>query len=185
MKVWDRYTEFLYYRVTTGSKRFKIVVASIGPVFWFGLMALFVFASLWVDGLLSYSSASSSWALIISVIILTLGVLLSVWSASAFYRTKGTPVPFNPPPRLVTTGLYTQIRNPMLTGMFLLLLGLGILFRSFSLILIFTPFFIFINVFYIKVIEEKELAKRFGEEYLEYKRNVPMFIPGLKRLRRK
>jgi protein-S-isoprenylcysteine O-methyltransferase Ste14 len=30
-------------------------------------------------------------------------------------------------------------------------------------------------------VEEPELELRFGKEYLEYKKRVPMFIPGLKR----
>ena len=67
----------------------------------------------------------------------------------------------------------------MLLGLFLLLLGLGILFGSLSLIFIFTPILILLNVLYVKAIEEKEMEKKFGEEYLEYKKRVPMFIPGL------
>ena len=52
----------------------------------------------------------------------------------------------------------------MILGLFLLMLGLGILFRSLSLVFIFTPLFILMNVFYLKVIEEKEMEKKFGVE---------------------
>jgi len=69
----------------------------------------------------------------------------------------------------------------MLLGLFLLMLGLGVLFGSLSLIFIFTPLFILLNVLYLKAIEEKEMEKKFGEEYLEYKKRVPMFIPRLKK----
>ena len=34
---------------------------------------------------------------------------------------------------------------------------------------------------YIKGIEEKELALRFGQEYLEYKKNTHFLIPNIKR----
>ena len=68
----------------------------------------------------------------------------------------------------------------MITGLFLLMLGLGVLFGSLSLIFIFTPLFIVFNVLYVKAVEEKEMEKKFGEEYVEYKKKVPMFIPGLK-----
>ncbi len=70
---------------------------------------------------------------------------------------------------LITTGLYSQIRNPML-------LGVGILLNSISLLLIFTPLFICLNILYLRTIEEKEMEKRFGKQYLKYKKNVPMFI---------
>lgn len=86
-------------------------------------------------------------------------------------------MPLNPPQKLITTGLYSQIRNPMLLGWIIMLFGVGILLNSISLILIFTPLFILLNILYLKTIEEKEMEKKFGEEYLEYKKSVPMFIP--------
>jgi protein-S-isoprenylcysteine O-methyltransferase Ste14 len=48
------------------------------------------------------------------------------WSVLNFLRAKGTPVPFNPPPQLVTTGPYAYTRNPMLTGVFSLLFGFSV-----------------------------------------------------------
>jgi protein-S-isoprenylcysteine O-methyltransferase Ste14 len=69
----------------------------------------------------------------------------------------------------------------MLTGLFFLLFGLGILYNSISLFFIFTPIFILLNVLELKAIEEPELEKRFGKEYLEYKKKVPMFIPRFHR----
>ncbi len=58
-----------------------------------------------------------------------------------------------------------------------MLLGLGILLNSISLIFILTPLFILLNILYLKTIEEKEMEKKFGQQYLEYKESVPMFIP--------
>jgi len=65
----------------------------------------------------------------------------------------------------------------MLLGWFMLLFGLGILLNSISLIFIFTPLFILVNVLYIKTVEEKEMEEKFGQQYLKYKKSVPMFIP--------
>ena len=104
-----------------------------------------------------------------------------LWSMVHFIKVRGTPVPFNPPPKLVTTGPYARARNPMLTGLFIFLLGLGILFGSISLIFIFTPLFVLLNVLELRAIEEPELEKRLGTEYIEYKKRTPMFIPRLKR----
>ena len=66
----------------------------------------------------------------------------------------------------------------MLTGIFVLLFGLGFMFSSVSLVFFFTPLYILINVWELKKIEEPELIKRLGDEYVEYQRNTPMFIPG-------
>ena len=118
--------------------------------------------------------------IIVSLPILAIGVFLILWSILHFLKVKGTPVPFNPPPKLVSTGPYAYVRNPMLTGVFILLFGLGVLFRSISLIFIFTPLFILLNILELKTVEEPELEKRLGKEYLEYKKITPMFIPWLK-----
>jgi len=67
----------------------------------------------------------------------------------------------------------------MLLGLFIFLMGLGILLGLLSLIFILNPLFILINVLYLKGIEEKEMEKKFGIRYLEYKKKVPMFIPRL------
>jgi len=107
-----------------------------------------------------------------------------LWSILHFIKVKGTPVPFNPPPKLVITGPYAYVRNPMLSGMFILLFGFGILFNSISLVFIFTPIFILLNFLELKAIEEPELEKRLGKDYSKYKKRVPMFFPKLGRIKK-
>ena len=80
----------------------------------------------------------------------------------------------------MNTGPYRYARNPMLTGVFLFLFGVGFGLNSVSLVLVFTPLYILLNVWELKHIEEPELVRRLGEEYIEYRRNTPMFIPTLR-----
>jgi protein-S-isoprenylcysteine O-methyltransferase Ste14 len=115
--------------------------------------------------------------MLLSLPVFSLALFLIGWSVINFIRVKGTPVPFNPPPQLVTRGPYAYVRNPMLTGVFALLLGFGVLFGSVSLLFVFTPLFIVINVWELKAIEEPELIKRLGEDYIEYRKSTPMFFP--------
>src|SRR5665648_1012839 len=113
--------------------------------------------------------------------ILSIGLSLMLWSILHFIKVKGTPVPFNPPPKLVTTGPYSYIRNPMLSGVFILMFGFGIFFRSISLVFIFTPLFVLLNFLELKAIEEPELENRLGKDYSKYKKRVPMFFPKFKK----
>jgi len=76
------------------------------------------------------------------------------------------------------TGPYAYVRNPMLTGVFALLFGFGVLLGSASLLAVFTPLFIFITVWELKAMEEPELLKRLGEDYIEYRKRTPMFFQG-------
>ena len=42
----------------------------------------------------------------------------------------------------------------------------------------FTPLYVLVNMWELKEIEEPELVRRLGDEYIEYRRKTPMFIPG-------
>lgn len=171
----------IFCKAATGSRKAQNILTPAGVVFFFSLIALFIFIALQVDKILGFPKLlTTSLNIIVSVPIIVIGLFLMIWSIVQFVRVKGTPVPFNPPPELVTTGLYAHVRNPMLTGVFFLLLGLGFLLTSISLVFIFTPLFILLNVWELKAVEEPELERRLGKDYVEYKQRVPMFIPPLK-----
>jgi len=176
----------LFYKTATGSKKVRNFLTPIGVIFFFSLIGLFIIMFLWIDKLLHFPQLISyPLNLSVSLFILTLGLFLMLWSILHFIKVKGTPVPFNPPPRLVNTGPYSYVRNPMLGGVFMLMFGFGILFRSISLVFIFTPIFILLNFLELKTIEEPELEKRLGKDYSKYKKRVPMFFPRLNYHRRR
>ena len=78
--------------------------------------------------------------------------------------------------RLATGGLYSLVRHPQYTGLFIALFGEGIVHwpTLFSIAL-----FPVIVLVYVRLArkEEKKVIEKFGEEYLEYRRHVPMFLP--------
>lgn len=171
----------IFYRAARSSSQIRTLLTPIGALFFFTFVVLFIIVSLQVDKLLGFPKLlPASVNIILSVPILAIGLFLALWSILHFIKVKGTPVPFNPPPKLVTTGPYAYVRNPMLTGVFIQFFGLGFLFRSISLVFIFTPLFVLLSVLELRAVEEPELEKRLGKEYLEYKKRVPMFIPRLK-----
>ena len=177
MSIWDRYAEFVY-RVATGNKRLRVLLTAPAALLFYGFIVLAVFLALWVDRWLSLPNFSLLWLRLgLSIFFFHVGGLTGASSLIRFFRSGGTPVPFYPPPRLITDGPYAYIRNPMFLSGFFILLGLGVLLRSLSLTFIFTPFLIVLCVFYVKAVEEKEMEKKFGQDYLEYKKRVPMFIP--------
>jgi protein-S-isoprenylcysteine O-methyltransferase Ste14 len=142
---------------------------------------LFVLAAVLVDRVLNLPRLFPEGArLPVSTPVIAVGVCITAWSVFHFLRVKGTPVPLNPPPKLVDTGPYRYVRNPMLTGVFLILFGIGFGINSVSLVLFFVPLYVLINFWELKHIEEPELIKRLGEEYVEYRGKTPMFIPGLR-----
>ena len=169
----------ILHRAATGTKKTRKLLTPIGVTIFGGFTALFVFAAILVDRLLNLPRLLPEGArLPVSIPMIAVGLAVTAWSAFHFLKVKGTPVPFNPPPKVVNTGPYRYARNPMLTGVFLFLFGIGFIVNSVSLVFFFTPLYVLINVWELKKIEEPELIKRLGDEYIEYRRHTPMFIPG-------
>jgi protein-S-isoprenylcysteine O-methyltransferase Ste14 len=112
------------------------------------------------------------------------GAVLMILGLGLFYRTvslftavgRGTLAPWDPTRRLVVLGPYRHVRNPMITGVLSVLLGEGLILGS-VWILVAAAIFFAANATYIPLVEERGLIERFGDEYLEYRRNVPRWIP--------
>jgi protein-S-isoprenylcysteine O-methyltransferase Ste14 len=174
------------YGLATSSRKIRNFFTPLGALFFAITIFSFVIIALLIDKLLGITDILPRLlSLILASLFFLVALVLIGWSVLTFLRAKGTPVPFNPPPQLVTTGPYAYVRNPMLTGVFALLFGFGALHGSVSLLAIFTPLFIFINVWELKAIEEPELLKRFGKVYIEYRKSTPMFFPNLGKIFRK
>jgi protein-S-isoprenylcysteine O-methyltransferase Ste14 len=110
---------------------------------------------------------------------LVLGVCLAGWTMRLFAtKGEGTAAPWNPPKKLVVAGPYRHVRNPMITSVLLMLLGESLLLHCWIVSAWFAVFWLG-NSIYFPLFEEKDLEKRFGKSYQEYKRNVPRWIPRI------
>ena len=136
----------LIYRTATGSRKVRLLITPIVALSYFLFASLFVILSFPADRLLGLPDLLPPLiSAVLSIPIIFLGLFLAFWSVLHFIRVKGTPVPFNPPPELIISGPYAYTRNPMLSGLFILLFGLGIASRSVALFFIFTPLSLFVN----------------------------------------
>ena len=108
-----------------------------------------------------------------------LGLALAFTTSKLFLTEgQGTPAPWAPPKRFVVKGHYRYVRNPMIIGVLLILIGESLLFGSYPL-LFWTFFFFILNTIYFSLFEEKTLEKKFGKKYTDYKKNVPRWWPRL------
>jgi protein-S-isoprenylcysteine O-methyltransferase Ste14 len=111
--------------------------------------------------------------------LLAFGLFLAGWTMRLFAtKGQGTAAPWNPPKKLVVSGPYCHVRNPMITSVLTVLIAETLLLNSYWIFGWFVLFFAG-NMVYFPLFEEKDLEKRFGESYLDYKRNVPRWIPRL------
>ena len=127
------------------------------------------------------SSAMVALALV-GALLIAGGLALMVWTIVLFDRIgKGTlgvgPV-LGEPVHLVVRGPYRHVRNPMITGVLCVLLGEAAVTASGWLLGWFAIFFAVLATV-IRFWEEPHLVQRYGAEYVEYRRNVPRWIPRL------
>ena len=119
------------------------------------------------------------WRFIIGLICFLAGILLAVSTVRLFPKLgNGTPAPWDPTTKMIVTGPYAYVRNPMITGVILILISEALMLGSVA-IGIWAALFLIINMFYFPFSEEPALRKRFGKEYDEYCKNVPRYIPRL------
>jgi len=102
-----------------------------------------------------------------------------VWQFA--WRGLGTPAPWDPPRRLVISGPYRWVRNPMYLGMGIALVGEAIVFPNLTLMMLTTVALLFaIVTLFIVGYEEPTLRRMFGTDYETYSRAVRRWIPRLR-----
>ena len=111
------------------------------------------------------------------LVLMCAGLLLMVKTNRLFITVgRGTLAPWNPTQKLVVRGVYRHVRNPMIVGVFCILSGESVIFGSLPLFGWFGVFCV-ANMLYIPLLEEPGQARRFGDDYLLYRKNVPRWIP--------
>jgi protein-S-isoprenylcysteine O-methyltransferase Ste14 len=105
-----------------------------------------------------------------SQVIIGIGMLLVIFGWKEIFSGKG---------KLVTTGIYHYIRHPQYVGFLLITLGMNVWWLTIITLALWP---ILVIVYYkLAKTEEKDAEEQFGEEFLEYKRRVPGWIPRIRR----
>lgn len=91
----------------------------------------------------------------------------------------GTPAPIAPTERLVVSGMYRHVRNPMYVGVTLIIFGQGLFFGS-AAVLLFGAAAWGVEAVFVLCYEEPKLRETFGEEYEKFRAKVPRWIPRLR-----
>ena len=168
------------YAIAVGSKRRQRFLAPIGLIIFILLLSAVVLGALATDRAFALPPlVPGPVGTGLGVLLIIPGAILWGWCVVLFWHAHGTPVPFDPPQTLVTSGPFRYVRNPIVVGVFSCLFGFGFLLHSASLVFLWLPAFFLVNAIELKYVEEKELERRFGESYNSYRRRVPRFVPRI------
>jgi protein-S-isoprenylcysteine O-methyltransferase Ste14 len=105
------------------------------------------------------------------------GLMLAVWCVLTFAVVgRGTPLPFDPPRRLVLIGPYQFVRNPMAIGVGLALVGVALFYGSVAFLASVALFMLAIHAM-VTLYEEPTLRRTFGVDYATYCEKVNRWLP--------
>lgn len=108
-----------------------------------------------------------------------LGLMAVVESFARFvWKGLGTPAPVAPPIRLVVTGFYRRVRNPIYAGLIAIITGEALVLGDERMLVYAAILWLFFHV-WVLVIEEPGLSLSFGDEFATFKANVPRWLPRL------
>lgn len=128
--------------------------------------------SAWVNPL-----ERETWTLSVMLQVLAMPAILGLTAVQEFVeRGVGTPVPFDPPRRLVTTGIYAFVRNPMQVSAMALLLLLGLFVENLWI----AAAGVMAHIYSAGLAgwdEDEDLSNRFGDSWRAYKKNVRPWVP--------
>jgi len=116
----------------------------------------------------------------IAVVLFVAGIAIWLACLDTFSRQgRGTPLPVDAPRQLVTGGLFSFTRNPIMVGELLVIWTEALYFASLGIFLYAAAISLLAHLSIIYV-EEPELRRRFGQPYEEYCRTVPRWLPRLR-----
>jgi protein-S-isoprenylcysteine O-methyltransferase Ste14 len=119
------------------------------------------------------------WQVLLAGALIFAGVIPLLDSARRFiFAGRGTLVPAVPTERLVVTGLYRYVRNPMYVSVLAVVAGETILFESRGLLEETLIAALAIHLF-VLFYEEPTLMRRHPEDYPIYRQQVPRWLPRL------
>lgn len=143
-----------------------------------GIYRFFSFESIFILVLLNYPAwfrDPLSLRQIISWILLLSSIFCAFFGFYLLYK-KGKPEgQIENTAKLVTSGMYKYIRHPLYLS--LMLVGFGILFKNIGFTQIILASINIVSLVFTAKVEEKEMIKKFGNEYLDYMKKTKMFFP--------
>lgn len=127
--------------------------------------------------LIAAAGASRAALLLPGLPVVAAGTALLLWCVRDFLVVgRGTLAPWDPPRRLVVTGPYRHLRNPMYVGVLTLVAGWAILFASWALLAYALVLALGFHL-RVRLSEEPWLASRFGADWERYRAHVRRWWP--------
>jgi protein-S-isoprenylcysteine O-methyltransferase Ste14 len=136
------------------------IVVGVGTAFEYFLMQRILISTVTSLGLLMFA----------------ISIVLRHWSAKTLGRYHSVHIEIRDDQPLIKDGPYRLVRHPWYLAIAFEVCGFPLVVNAYYTFLF--AFFIYIPILFIRaVVEEKEMIKKFGKKYIDYKKEVRAFIP--------
>jgi protein-S-isoprenylcysteine O-methyltransferase Ste14 len=157
---------------------FKILALIIWFIYLIFLFIFIPFLCKKLDNFWNFYFYFSVFGKKFGIFLIIVGLILGTWCLIVLLiKGEGTPSFLYPPQKLVKDGPYKYCRNPMTLGAWMIFAGEALIFESLSLFLFLILIGIPMGTLWIIKYEEPFLEKKFKDDYLNYKKTVPRWIP--------
>ncbi|NLN98071.1 MAG: isoprenylcysteine carboxylmethyltransferase family protein [Eubacteriaceae bacterium] len=156
----------------------KLPVFGFGPIYVLTCLLLTIGAlALDYYGYLDMGKLTNGKTILfaLGVILIIMGIFL--WIKSVIFQKIGEEIKKG---HLVTTGVYSIVRNPIYSAFILIFTGMLLMSANLYLLILPFVFWAYLTVL-MKLTEEKWLKEKFGDEYVEYCREVNRVIPWFRK----
>lgn len=114
------------------------------------------------------------------ILLIVFGIILNVFVARQLTHIKFQMKGLGTPDHLITTGLFSIVRHPSSMGVISIMIGWYLAWGALYCIYFVAPVIV-IGIFIENKFEERNLEKKFGDEYRMYKKRVGMYFPLISR----
>jgi protein-S-isoprenylcysteine O-methyltransferase Ste14 len=163
-----------FYPFVSAHKRTTPAIVVNSRSRWGVLLQFLAFALLWQGHF--WTRSLPIWRATISVVLFVLAAVLSWTSARALAGQLRVDAALGAEHRLVQSGPYAVVRNPIYTSMLLVLCATALIVTGWKLFAAALVLFIAGTEIRVRT-EERLLSSRFGEGFEAYKHDVPAYLP--------
>ncbi len=154
------------------------IILGYFAVFWIAVPSLFFGLGLRLDRLRELPIPNGVMWSVGGWILVGLGsAMMSITVGQLWKWGRGLPISHLPPTRLVRSGLYRRFRHPIYVGYTMTFAGASVLIGSFWSATVSTLLLLAAWIAYAISFEEVILTHRYGDPYLEYRRQTGMLFP--------
>ncbi len=152
----------------------KLPLFGVGPYIIYGIAVVNIVGIVLLCYVLKIGILDESWTLIFRITGILLIVLgIAIWYTGALRSDMDDSITEN---KLQTKGIYSWVRNPMYSGWWIALSGITLMWHNVWLLIFPIIDWLIMTIALINT-EEKWLLDLYGDEYIEYKKNVNRCIP--------